>query len=69
MLVDQEAAGLWRTVRLAAALYTLTSCVQGVTRWLSELVAARHALQLGSDHWDFAVLPVARVATMGQDPA
>ena len=50
VLVDREAAGLWRTVRLAAALYTLTSCVQGVTRWLSELVAARHFLQLCCDH-------------------
>lgn len=41
VLVDHETSALWRTVRLAAALYALTSCVQGVTRWLSELVAAR----------------------------
>lgn len=41
VLVDREAAALWHTVRLAAALYCLTACVQGVTRWLSELVAAR----------------------------
>lgn len=41
VLVDREAAALWHTVRLAAALYCLTACVQAVTRWLSELVAAR----------------------------
>lgn len=43
VLVDHEAAALWRTVRMAAALYALTSCVQGVKRWLSEVVGARCA--------------------------
>ncbi len=43
VLVDRDPGGLWHTVWLAAALYLLTSVVQAVTHWLSELVAARSA--------------------------
>lgn len=41
VLGDRDWSGLWHTVWLAAAIYLVTSGVQAIAHWLSELVAAR----------------------------
>jgi hypothetical protein len=41
VLVDRDAGGLVRAAWLATALYALTSLVQAMSHWLSEIVAAR----------------------------